>query len=94
MTYFFLLAGSVQSSAKAHRLSHKPGPTLRVVTHRRPGFFDESLHRRSYRLIFLKKSERIDSTYTELDRRPIYALQAFLAGQAYCGERSSPTTYA
>jgi len=28
-------------------------------------------------------SERIDSTYTELEKHPIYALQALLAGQAY-----------
>ena len=55
---------------------------------------DSTVREGSNRLILLKKSERIDSTYTGLDMRPIYALQAFLAGQAYCGERSSPTTYA
>lgn len=40
--------------------------------------------------ILLKKSERIDSTYTEFEKRPIYALQAFLAGQAYCSESLQP----
>jgi hypothetical protein len=51
----------------------------------------EGLHpTRSCRPILLKKSERIDSAYTELEKRPIYALQALLAGQADCGESLQP----
>ena len=48
----------------------------------------------SCRPILLKKSERIDSTYTDLENRPIYALQALLAGKRIAVNRSSPTTYA
>jgi len=40
--------------------------------------------------MLLKKSERIDSAYTELEKRPIYALQALLAGQADCSESLQP----
>ncbi len=51
---------------------------------------DRQKSTRSCRPILLKKSERIDSAYTEIEKRPIYALQAFLAGQADCSESLQP----